>query len=102
MSDIAILGDKDTIWPFKAFGFDLFPIVKLDNAEAVLEDTIKKRYKIIFVTEDLYKKFRDQIIEAQLEPLPAIMVIPNIKGSQDIGKKELRQAIRTAIGSDII
>ncbi len=102
MSDIAILGDKDTIWPFKAFGFDLFPIVKLDNAETALEDAIKKRYKIIFVTEDLYKRFRELIIEAQLEPLPAILAIPNIRGSQGIGKKELQHAIRTAIGSDII
>ena len=102
MSKIAIIGDRDTIWPFKAFGFYLDPLRHINEAKGALEELLKKDYSIIFVTEEVFKECREEIQKVQTEPLPAIIILPNIQGSQDIGKIELQQAIRTAIGSDIL
>lgn len=101
MSNIAIIGDKDTIWPFKAFGFITYPMKDILDANNTLKDMLHKEYSIIFVTEDVFAQCECQIQEIQSLPLPAIVILPNNQGSQGIGRKRLQQILRKAVGSEI-
>ncbi|MFH1096147.1 MAG: V-type ATP synthase subunit F [Candidatus Desantisbacteria bacterium] len=101
MSNIAIIGDKDTIWPFKAFGFVIYSIKDIKDANEILKGILNKNYSIIFVTEDVFKQCEQQIQEIQSLPLPAIVILPNNQGSQGIGRNRLQQILRKAVGSEI-
>jgi len=101
MFNIAIIGDKDTIWPFKAFGFAVYPLKDINDANEMLKGMLNKNYSIIFVTEDLFKQCEQQIQEIQSLPLPAIVILPNNQGSQGIGQGRLQQILRRAVGSEI-
>ena len=99
---IAIMGDKDTIWPFKAVGFSIYAIKDIKDANEVFKQILGKEYAIIFVTEDVFKQCEQQIQEIHALPLPAVVTLPNNQGSQGIGRKRLQQILRKAIGSEII
>ncbi|MBI4753017.1 V-type ATP synthase subunit F [Candidatus Desantisbacteria bacterium] len=101
MSNIAIIGDKDTIWPFKAFGFATYSIKDIKNANEILKNTLDKEYSIIFVTEDVFRQCEQQIQEIQSLPVSAIVILPNNQGSQGIGQGRLQQILRKAVGSEI-
>ncbi|MBU0701400.1 V-type ATP synthase subunit F [bacterium] len=102
MSKIAIIGDKDTIWPFKAVGFIVYTIKDIKDANEVFKGMLGKEYAIIFVTEDVFRQCEQQIQEIRALPLPAVVVLPNNHGSQGIGRKQLQQILRKAVGSEIV
>ncbi|MBU4484646.1 hypothetical protein KKA47_04405 [bacterium] len=97
----AIIGDRDSIWAFEAFGFTpLF--ADRSNARDKLATAIKDRYGIILITEDLYEHLRAHIKEYKQQSNIPISVIPNLYSNKEIGENEIRTAIRKAVGIDIV
>ena len=59
MYKLAVVGDKDSISPFKVLGVDVYPIEFSENEEElesrvkkVIEHLATKEYGIIFITEE--------------------------------------------------
>ena len=86
---IAIIGDKKSILPFKAFGISTFEAKNEAEAQKIL-DSIRE-YEVVFITEELIKT----------EPPSNVTVIPGRKGSLGYGKLILKNIIKRATGTEV-
>lgn len=102
MSKIAFIGDRDSVWGFKAFGIAALPVADAEEARETLVAAVKKGYVIIFVTEDVYEACSEEIGEYRDLPIPTVTVLPNVRGSRGLAAAEIHQAVSAAIGADIL
>jgi len=106
MSDIAIIGDRDSVLAFKALGVAVYfwttdMAHNEDEWKKEIDSVIAKDYKIIFITEDFHMKIRHRIEELYNRVFPVIIAIPNNKGSKQYGFDLVRKLVAKAIGTDI-
>ncbi len=98
---MAIVGNGDSIMVFKAAGVATFPAQDEKKAREVLRK-IAAEYKIIFLTEELYKPLGDFLKRFDEEPYPVVLVIPSGKGQTTYGEEFLKSAMERALGVDIL
>lgn len=101
-SNIAIIGDRDSISCFRAVGVDIFPVGRADEVRALFQNALKQRYAIIFVTEQVAVHIEEDIRQTAWEPIPSVVLIPNNQGSLGLGQKVLREVVKRAVGADIM
>jgi len=99
---IGILGEKKSVLAFQALGVDVFGISNKDDLSEAKQEIEQREYAIIFITEDIVKKFTEEIDSFYKETLPAVLVIPGIKGASVLGKEGLKKILERALGSDIL
>jgi len=99
---IGILGEKKSVLAFQALGVDVFGISSKDDLANAKQEIEQKEYAIIFITEDIVKRYTEEIDSFYKETLPAVLVIPGIKGTSGIGKEGLKKILERALGSDIL
>ena len=101
---IAIVGNKDTILGFKALGMETFNATEPVKAAEILFELKNKgdKYAIIFITEDLSEGIsKEQWKKLSGTALPAIIPVPDSKGSKGSGIKRIGKMVEQAVGSDI-
>lgn len=101
MNKIAVIGDKDSILGFKSLGLDVF---FASNAEVTTENIIKcadEGYSVIFITEQAASEVKNTIDKYKAVPFPAIILIPNNKGTLGMGLASIRENVEKAVGADI-
>ena len=99
---IAAIGERDLILPLKAVGVDIFPTGSPQEASSIARKLAKEDYSIIMVTEDLAASMHEVMIAYQGQPVPTILPIPSIAGSAGFAMSRLRNAIKKAVGTDIL
>lgn len=99
MYKIAVVGDYDSICGFAALGLDVNPVDNLQKAHEIIKKLALADYGIIYVTEQY---FTDDLEEYNETLTPAIVPIPTVRGSQNIGKMRMKSYVEQAVGSDII
>ena len=99
---IAAIGQKDLILPLKAVGVDIFPTTSPEEASNTARTLAREGYTIIMVTENLAASMQDVMREYQNEAVPSIMPIPSTLGSEGFALARLREAIKRAVGTDIL
>ncbi len=103
MPEIAVIGDRDSVWPFAAFGFQVRPVTDADESRRVFSQCLSQDYAILFVTEDVLHDCVELADALKEQPLPAVIPLPDLKkGSQGLGTEQIRKAMRTAIGKEIM
>jgi len=102
MSDIAFIGDRDTVWPFQAFGTDVFFSDEHESVARLVAEVSQKGFKIIFVTEDVYEHARAGIDVFAEESVPVFAIIPSVKGSRGVAIQLVRDSVRRAMGAEFI
>jgi V/A-type H+-transporting ATPase subunit F len=102
MSKIAFIGDRDSVWGFKAFGITALPATGTEEARDAFTAAVKQGHAIIFVTEDVYEACSEQIAEYRDQALPTVTVLPSVKGSRGIATAEIHKAVSAAVGADIL
>lgn len=102
MSDIAVIGDRDSILGFKALGFDVYEAAEPDKAAALLHRLAKGNTAIIYLTEQLAQHLQPDIRQYQSRMAPAILLIPGSAGSLGIGLQQIRTLVEKAVGMDIL
>lgn len=102
MSRIAFIGDRDSVWAFKAFGIDTLPAADAESAREAFARAVREGYAIIFVTEDVYEACSEQIAEYRDFALPTVTVLPSVRGSRGLAATEIHQAVSAAVGADIL
>ncbi len=100
-SNVAVLGDRDSILCFKAVGVDVFPAAGPEEAAKIFGELVRGEYAVIFVTEQLAVGLDEQIREVAYRPLPSVVLIPNSKGSLGHGSRHIRDVVKKAVGADI-
>lgn len=108
MYKIAAIGDRDTVMSFKVLGLDVYSIENFENDEtasnkikATIDNLASNGYGIIFITEEYAEKSIEVIERYKNEVIPIITLIPNNKGSLNIGINKIDENIEKAIGTNI-
>lgn len=104
MHKIGVIGDKDSVLCFKAFGLDVFPVIESEAEEnrKIVDRMAREGYGIIFVTEQIAESINETISRYDKEVTPAIILIPGNKGSLGIGLKRIRNNVEKAVGINIL
>ena len=100
---MAMIGDEETLLPFLTLGLELYPASDDKEAERIFARITRSReFGVIFVTERLYPALKKEIDRIAYEPLPAVVLIPDISGSRGFGLANIRATVKKAAGRDII
>jgi V/A-type H+-transporting ATPase subunit F len=102
MSDIAFIGERDTIWPFKALGNDVFFSDEHESLQQLVNQVLQQQFKIIFITEDAYENVRERMDSFAEESTPTITILPSLKGSRGVALQAIRDSARRAMGVEFI
>jgi len=102
MSDIAYIGDRDTVWPFKAFGTEVFFFDKHESLPQLVSKVLERNFKIIFVTEDVYDLARESIDRFAEEAIPTFAIIPSVRGNRGMAMQMIRDSVRRAMGVELV
>ena len=102
MYKIAVLGDYDSIYGFKALGLSVFPASDYATGERILKNLVENDYAVIYITESLASGMK-KIIDKYKEALtPAIILIPSVSGNTGEGVNGVKGSVEQAVGSDIL
>lgn len=104
MYKIAVIGGADTVMGFKALGLDTHPVSDADEARHVLHHLTSgdTAYAIIYLEETLASALSAEIKKFRSRVTPAIILIPGRDGTTGQGLTALHEAVRRAVGADIL
>jgi len=102
MYKIGVIGDKDSILPFKALGIDVFPVVGPEETRKTLDTLAMKKYGVVFITEQSAVLIPESIERYNKEIVPAVILIPSNQGSLKIGLDRINENVEKAVGSNIL
>ncbi|WP_025728032.1 V-type ATP synthase subunit F [Atopobacter phocae] len=99
---IAVIGDKDSVLPFKILGFDVYPTNASSEARRLIDSLALENVGIIYLTEQLAKEIPETIDRYDAVVSPAIILIPNHSGSLNIGLDRIQANVEKAVGQNIL
>lgn len=99
---IAAIGERDLVLPLKAVGVDIFPTSIPEEATNLLKKLAQEGYAIIMITENLAASMQEVMRNYQNQPVPSIVPVPSTLGSEGFAMTRLREAIKRAVGTDIL
>ncbi|MGT2829246.1 V-type ATP synthase subunit F [Streptococcus hillyeri] len=99
---IAVVGDKDSILPFKMIGFEIFDAKTSQVARQTIDQLAQDDYGIIYVTESLAQEIPETLERYRSQAVPAVILIPNYKGSLGLGMQNIQDNVEKAIGQNIL
>ncbi len=102
MYNIAVIGDRDSIYGFAALGLNTFPVQNAEEGAKTLKKLCESNYAIIYITEALADQLEEEIDKYREMPLPAIILIPGVSGNTGKGIQSVKKSVEQAVGSDII
>ena len=101
MYKAAVVGDRESIYGFAALGLTVAE-ADMRNAGEIIEQFAKKGYAVIYVTENMAQAVQPQIEKYREMSIPAIILIPGVKGNTGEGVKDVHRSVEKAVGSDIL
>ena len=102
MYKVSVLGDRESVLGFKALGFNT---VAVDDSEAAREELHRLANDdtaIIYITEQLAVKIKEDIDKYKDNVRPAIILIPGKDGVLGIGMRGVHETVERAVGADIL
>ena len=104
MSEIAIIGDLDTVTGFKLGGVKKGKVVKTDEeAITAFDSCINEQVSIILITEKIASNIRKHINRTiGNEVLPLIIEIPDKSGSEATENEQMTDLIKRVIGVEMV
>ncbi|MCK4417575.1 MAG: V-type ATP synthase subunit F [Candidatus Latescibacteria bacterium] len=100
-SNMAVIGDRDSVLPFKAIGMKVVPVVDAQEAAQAFDSLVNAKYVVIFITERVAVEIGEKIEAVVLKTLPSVVLIPDNRGSLGLAIEKVRQTVSKAIGADI-
>lgn len=102
MAKIGVVGEKDFALLFTAVGLDVFFESTPESVNRRVHRLAREGYASIFVQEKFYDGCRETIDEYAGEVYPAIIPIPDSRGSLGTGITKLKANVEKAVGVDIL
>jgi vacuolar-type H+-ATPase subunit F/Vma7 len=108
--NIAVIGHSDSIEYFRVLGCETYETENGELTEEKFLEVVERRFKIIFVTEEVFHTYKKLIRRRTQRTFPVVSVIPDVRGaiwtekglaSEGVGFEELRAAVIRAVGQDI-
>ncbi|HIT89874.1 MAG TPA: V-type ATP synthase subunit F [Candidatus Merdenecus merdavium] len=103
MYKMAVIGDKDSVLVFKAFGADIFEVDETDREEnrKLIRTLSRQGYGLILLTEQIAIHIEDVIEHYRKQASPVILLIPSGEGSEGMAAGRMAKNIERAVGIDI-
>ncbi|MEO0091485.1 MAG: V-type ATP synthase subunit F [candidate division WOR-3 bacterium] len=95
---IAIIGDKDTILPYQALGFKIYPC-DLKAARITAEKALVEN-KVIFFTPEIFPAIKELINQFGRSPLPCFVSLPVLE--EKVSEERIREIVKKATGTDLL
>jgi len=104
MLKIGVIGDKDSVLCFRAFGFDVFAAVETETEQnrRLVDRLAREDYGILFITEQVAQPLLDTVDRYNQNISPAIILIPSNTGSLGIGLQRIKDNVERAVGMNIL
>jgi len=102
MYKMAVMGDYDSIYGFATLGLDTFPTEGKEDAAKTLKQLADTGYGVIYMTEELAALIATEVDKYKTRMLPAIILIPGVKGNTGEGINNVKRSVEQAVGSDIL
>ena len=102
MYKVAVIGDPDSIIGFRALGMTVLEATSPEIAGDHLRRTVDEGFAIVYITEPCFAAQQDYIRTLRSRRLPAIIPIPSVSGGTGLGMSQVRDAVRKAVGMDIL
>ncbi|MBM7709612.1 V-type ATP synthase subunit F [Enterococcus lemanii] len=99
---IGVIGDKESIMPFKLFGFSVHYGINEAAIKQALEKMVAEKYGVIYITETCAKQIPQQIAALKQHLTPAVVLIPDHDGTKGIGLNEIQKNVEKAVGQNIL
>ncbi|MCR4404864.1 MAG: V-type ATP synthase subunit F [Candidatus Acetothermia bacterium] len=99
---IGVVGPKDIYLGFKSLGLLVMDAHTPREAEAAILELAGQGAAIIFVAEGLAQGLLPLIERFSRQPSPAIVMIPDHRGSLGLARERLRRLVEKAVGIDIL
>ena len=99
---VGIIGEKKSVLAFQPLGIQAFGVTSKDDLAIVLEAIKSDEFAVVFITEDIMQKYELEIEPLFRSALPAILVVPGIKGGGKKGRESLKKIMERALGSETI
>ena len=80
----------------------MFPCHEAQTARKMIDELAEDEVGIIYVTEAIASQISETIRRYDAEISPAIILIPNHKGSLGIGKSRIQENVEKAVGQNIL
>ena len=101
MRKVAVVGDRDSVLAFEALGIEVFTPTEDHEIRNTIERLARNDYAVIFMTEELAERAEETLSHYRNAAVPAIIMIPNSRGSQGIGMREIAANVEKAVGMNI-
>ena len=108
--NIAVIGSSDSIEYFRVLGCETYETKDGVLTEEQFDEVVKRRFKIILVTEEVFHRYKKLISRRTLRMFPVVTIIPDVRAaawtkdgpvSSGVAYEELRLAVVKAVGQDI-
>ena len=90
---IGVIGDKNSILPFKLFGFEVHHAISEMQVREAIETMAKNKFGVIFITEEASTLAEETIERYKEQVTPAIILIPSHNGTIGIGLSEIEKNV---------
>ena len=103
MPNIAVVGDRDSVWGFKALGMEIHAVSSPEEALAALRALCTPEYGAVFITENYAQQLGQEIDELEefISLYPSIVIIPSHHGSKGLGMQKVKSVVEKALGFDV-
>ncbi len=102
MSEIALIGDRDSILGFKSLGVAIFPVNTKSESAQALQEAVRREYKIAFITEQMAPSIEEIANIVGEGTFPVVTMIPSNRGSTGVAMQRLQALVRKAAGADLL
>ncbi len=102
MYRVAVIGDYENICGFAALGLDIYGVKDLEEAESTLKKLSESGFGIIYISEKYIEKMPKLFEKLSRQKLPAVIPIPDGRGSSGFGMSNVKKYVEQAVGSDIL
>ncbi len=104
MYKIGVIGDRDSILCFMAFGFEVFPVSNeaQDENRKLVDRLAREGFGLILITEQIAAALSETIDRYNKAAVPSILLIPSVRGSMGVGLKRIRDNVEKAVGINIL
>lgn len=102
MADIAMIGDKDSVLLGRAAGLDVYFETDGHAAGKLIDKLAAGNTKVIFITEPVFEAAVQTVSKYRSSAFPAIIPIPDSRGTTGAAMRSVRENVEKAIGADIL
>ena len=100
-SQLAVIGSREDVLPFRAIGAEAVITDDVDEAIAAIRRFAREGYPVIFIGDTLMGRTAPVLVEFSSSPIPCITAIPREDGTSPFSDNRINSLVKQAIGIDM-